>query len=438
MRKKFSFNGLMVFLLVLIWISHLIQVFVPETGFDALWYHLPVIDQIARHHGLVFLPDLYQSVNPLFSDLIFLVGYVSFGMLGTKLIAYMFGLGLVLVSYKLLRLFVDEKFALVGVIFISTFQVVAWQSASFYVDVANAFWQLSALYFLLSKENKTGLVLSALMLGVALATKLFSLLLLPLFVLFVYWRGKNIREKVFNMFIFLFFCLVVVWPFYYFAFINTGNPLYSFVVHFNKLNQIGGDVSLFSYIISRVVTLPWSLIKVSLIRDYVSPFFSILIIYILYNKVGRLINKVLRRTLRRSGFNSKAWQDILSTRFESFKSLFINRTNDKKKALFLYLFSIYNFLLWWFIPPLSTRYALSAFVGFVVLFLNLAKKDENIKNKSIVIYFLVIISLINMMPRLYVNFRSMKYIVGLQTQQQYLDQFRDGWIDVHLDNWYSN
>lgn len=137
------------YLFIIIWSFHFLQVLVPETGFDSLWYHLPVVSHIAKNNGLQFLPSLYQSVNPLFADLYFSTGFSVLGIVGAKLIAYIFALLFVFASYSLSRLFLSRKYSLIIVSLISTFQVVAWQSSSFYVDVAKGFFEITGLLFLL-------------------------------------------------------------------------------------------------------------------------------------------------------------------------------------------------------------------------------------------------------------------------------------------------
>jgi hypothetical protein len=158
-------------LVILTWMSHLVQVFTPEVGFDAVWYHLPVIKAILEQQKLVFIPDFYQSANPLLSDLIFGIGFFFAGELGSKIVAYLFGVALIVSSYILSRKFLNKFWSLVVVLIISTFQVVAWQSASFYVDVAKAFWEISSLVFLLKWQDdrqQKWFIISALLLGASL------------------------------------------------------------------------------------------------------------------------------------------------------------------------------------------------------------------------------------------------------------------------------
>src|SRR5690606_12153593 len=147
---------------------HATGIFVPETGFDAVWYHLPVIKAFSEAHRFVYLPDLYQSLNPLFSDSIFLLGFQVAGDLGTQAIAYAFGLTLVIITYALSRAVLPRTWALGVTLLISTFQVVTWQASSFYIDVAKAVWELAAVWLVLKQKN---IGLAGLFLGASVASK---------------------------------------------------------------------------------------------------------------------------------------------------------------------------------------------------------------------------------------------------------------------------
>lgn len=200
--------------LIVVWFSHLVGVFTPEVGFDAVWYHLPVAKAIMEQGSLVYLPELYQSVNPLLSDLFFTIGYWLGGELGAKVVAYFFGLSLIVASYKLSRQFLTKTWSLWLILLVSTFQVIAWQSSSFYVDVAKASWELWSLHCLLRwwyEWQPRQLIASGLLFGFSLGTKLFSLILWPLMVVFV-WSAGLLPSLIFTI-----SSLLPALPFYWFA-----------------------------------------------------------------------------------------------------------------------------------------------------------------------------------------------------------------------------
>lgn len=390
-----------IFLLILVWLSHLVQVFTPEVGFDAVWYHLPVIKAILEQQKLVFLPQLYQSVNPLWSDSIFGIGFFFAGELGAKVVAYLFGLALIVSSYILSRKFLSKSWSLVVVLIISTFQVVAWQSASFYVDVAKAFWEISSLIFLMKwkdDQQQKWLFISALLFGASLATKLFSLFLLPVFLgLVLMWSQ---RHKIRHSISFLMSSLLLPLPFYFFAYLKTGQPFFSFSQHLIKLGEIGGSSSLALYTWERTKLLPSLPTKLIFARDYVS-FLLILFLPVLF--------------------------------------LFIKKIISNKLLLGITIFTLYQVLLWWYLPPLSTRYALSGFITWAMISIwgvaQLSKKNPRFYQPLLITIFLAVI--INLAPRVMVNRRSWSYLSGAQTREQYLRQFLDGHIDQHLIKWHQ-
>lgn len=389
----------MIYFLTIIWLSHFIQVLMPETGFDAVWYHLPVVDSILKNNSITFIPDLYQSINPLFSDMFFLIGYYFLGETGAKIVAYLFGLGLTLATYKLSRIFFNSKLSLGIITLVSTFQVIYWQSSSFYVDVAKAFWEILAIYFILkslkSKQISDSLI-SIFSFSASLATKLFSIFLLPTF-LYIFIKSSNFTSRIILFFAIL-FSLIIPAYFYLNSYWVTGNAFYSFSIHLDKLSEIGGQSNLIKYIFDRTVLLLFSPFKLIVSRDYVSPLISILLIPVIFK----------------------------------IKEIFRN-----KRLFILFVFSISQWLIWWYLPPLSTRYALSGFISLLILEIAVLKTfNFKLTNKKILI-LLAIFAFINFVPRIFVNIRSLKYLLGNQTQKEYIEQFYDGSIDQKLKDWHG-
>ncbi len=400
-------NNKLIYFLSLIWLSHFIQVLVPETGFDAIWYHLPVADSIIKHGKIVFSPELYQSLNPLFSDLFFIFGYFLLGSTGTKIIAFIFAIFLMIATYKLSRIFLSSRLSFGVVSLVSTFQVVSWQSSSFYVDVAKAFWEILAIYFILKSidSDKTSEKLKAsLAFGASLATKLFSVFLLPVYYLIVakiFSLNKKSSSFKSRLQLILILLLPLSLPAYFYinSYLITGNPFYSFSIHLNKLSEIGGKANFVEYLLSRSLYLPSSPIKIIFVRDYVSPLIPLLLIPVLFK-----IKKIIK----------------------------------DKKLFVLFIFSMSQWLLWWYLPPLSTRYALSGFIALFILEISVLKRyfSTKITEKKILVV-LVIFATLNFTPRLLVNYRSLRFLFGNQTERQYIEQFYDGSIDQKLKNWYG-
>jgi hypothetical protein len=382
--------------IVVFWLMIGTGIFVPETGFDAVWYHLPVIDKVAQVHRITYLPDLYQSLNPLFSDLIFGLGYQVLGEFGGKCVALLFGITLALLTFSLSRRVLDRYWSLWVVLMVSSFQVVAWQSSSFYIDVAKAVWELAAVLFFIDVKK---LSQSAFFFGASLATKLFSLFLLPVFLLMGYVSGEKLPRSMW----FVILSIFVALPFYFFAYRVTGSPIYSLGLHTAKLQEIGGESSVLTYALARTLALPSSLTQLTLFsRDYTSLIFLVFLAPFLLSLF-------------------ELWSDRVTR--------------------FLLIFAAGQWLIWWYVPPLSTRYALSGFVVLGVLFVKVLEKYVQKKpaaRKNVLLTMGLAVA-INVLPRVFVTQRNMQYIFGLHnktTKEKYLQQFYDGSIDANLKKWH--
>lgn len=383
------FETVIFYLLSVILVLHFIQVLVPETGFDALWYHLPVAKEILAREGIVYMSEIYQTLNPLFSDLYFVAGYSVLGETGSKLVAYLFMLLLLQATYLLSRSFLNRKFSLLVVLCVSTFQVVAWQSASFYVDVAKGFWEIAGLW-IVTTNHPNRVKYAALFFSASLATKLFSLLLLPIFI-YSFVQGTVVVGIV--------YLLLLPCMYYLFSYWHTGDPFYVLSLVLKNLDQIGGTTSFFTFAIKRTVQVIVSPYYFTTARDYVFPLLTPLGAVFLF------------------AFN-KVWKT--------------------ERLRILLLFSVLSWLIWWFVPPLSTRYALSGFVTLLICVVYGVQKYvvKSTRHEQVLVALLLISVLVNAVPRIFVAKRSLTYLFGGQTQQQYLEQFYDGSIDDKIKSWY--
>lgn len=398
--------------IVLIWLLHAVQLLTPETGFDALWYHLPVAEAVTTQGGLVYVPELYQSANPIFSDLFFTAAYAIAGSDGAQLMGFIFGLLLVGATFRVARVFLNTRFALWSVLFVSLLQVVAWQSSSFYIDLAKAFWEVTALWVLLqSKSTRSGAVFTGLLLGASLASKLFSLLLLPVFMLLLIARYKHSwTERFIQVVGFVGAVVLVAAPFYFFTLLHTGSAVYAVQLHLTQIEQIGGESSVWKYVWQRLVRLPLLPFSLAVVRDYVGPLVVI-------------------------GTGIAVWFAILWKRV------------DRQLSVLSY-FSLAQLGVWWFVPPLSTRYALAGFVTLTILGVYTVARTETLfvtkmhKKYGYVTHWLMPVVLwsclaLMVAPRLYVTARNAPYILGVESQQQYLQRFIDGNIDSVMYSWYG-
>lgn len=373
------FEKTLIVLLSFIWLLHLLQVFVPESGFDALWYHLPIAELLSENHQFTYQPELYQTANPLFADSIFALGYLLWESLGAKLVAFGFGLTLIAATYQLARIFLPRKWSLLAVISVSVFQVVSWQSASFYIDVAKAVFELAGLWFLLEclltrKQviQRKFALLAALSFSATLASKGFSLLLLPLM---LFGFAVTLPQ-------FILVLPVLALAFYLFAFQNTGSYFFSIEKHVGELDSFTSSNSLPGLVLARLQAIPQFFLDLFFTKDYTSPLLGVLPVALV----------VIRKQIRQN-----------------------------RQLQLLVLFTINQLAIWWFVPPPSTRYALAGFIsGLLIVLVWLSRRKE-----SFWPIIVLAIALLLLIPRLFVANRSLKYLLGSQTHEQYVEQFKD-------------
>ncbi|HSA83447.1 MAG TPA: glycosyltransferase family 39 protein [Patescibacteria group bacterium] len=203
----------------------------PELAFDALWYHLTLPKLWLLTHTIEFIPGglLYYSVMPKLGETLFVAG-LSFGNeITVKMIHWSFGLLTCLALYKLSRKFFTPFISLVAVVIFYSNLVVAWESITAYIDLIRAFFEVLALWAFVNwweKKERKWLILSAFMIGFAIATKLVAIGSLVVFLVLILWirRLRGIKEGI----LFGLISLAVPLPWFIFSYITTGNPVYPF------------------------------------------------------------------------------------------------------------------------------------------------------------------------------------------------------------------
>ncbi|HEX8931702.1 MAG TPA: glycosyltransferase family 39 protein, partial [Patescibacteria group bacterium] len=182
-KIKLGIIGLLIVLQALI---NLIGVFGPERGFDALWYHLTLPKLYLLSHSIFFIPGglLYYSAMPKLAEMLYVAG-LSFGTEQfPKLIHYTFGLLSCLALYKLQRKFFRPLIATLGVIIFYSNLVVGWESSSAYIDLIRTFFEVMALWGFVNwweKQRRIWFIASAIMVGLAITTKLLAVASLVIF-----------------------------------------------------------------------------------------------------------------------------------------------------------------------------------------------------------------------------------------------------------------
>lgn len=201
----------------------------PELGFDALWYHLTLPKIYLMNHSIDYISGglFHYSTMPKITEMLYIVGLTLGSEIFAKLIHFSFGILCLIAIYKIARKFLSKDFSLLALVLFYSNLVVGWMSITAYVDLARTFFEIMALWgFLeyLEKKKSKWLIVSAVLLGLAISTKLLALGSILIFTVLVI----IFTRKITNMLIYWFFALLIPSPWFIFSFVHTGNPFYPF------------------------------------------------------------------------------------------------------------------------------------------------------------------------------------------------------------------
>lgn len=159
----------------------------PELGFDALWYHLTIPKIYLQHGNIFFIPGnlFYYSAMPKLVEMFYLLAlsFSKYGILA-KTIHWSFGVLSALALLRLSKRYLKLPWALFATTLFYTTLIVGWESITAYIDLGRTFFEILALdlFLVWTKDKKTlNLVESAIMLGLAISTKLIAFASLPVF-----------------------------------------------------------------------------------------------------------------------------------------------------------------------------------------------------------------------------------------------------------------
>lgn len=226
---------------------NLVGILSPEIAFDALWYHLTLPKLYLLNNSIYFVPGglLYYSVMPKLVDMLYVFGLSLGSDLFPRLIHYLFGLLTVVVSYKLSRIFLDKKYSLISSVIFYSSIVVGWESVSSYIDLGRAFFEVLTLWGFINwikTGEKKWLIESAIILGLAISTKILAIqsliIFMPLIIYAAFVKKQSIRDTFKNVLMYTVVSLSISIPWLVFSFMNTGNPIYPF---FNSNIYVVGD-----------------------------------------------------------------------------------------------------------------------------------------------------------------------------------------------------
>lgn len=211
----------------------LIGALAPEIEYDALWYHLWLPQQWLEQGAPVDIVHEYISLYPLSWDLLYGMAMTVGGVGAAKLLHFACLPLLAGATWLLARSLFPHANATIAAALAVVSPIIIWQATTAYVDLALALFLTLSLHAL-TRFELTGLrrwlVLSAVMMGAALATKHLALVVLAAMIVVLVVRHVASREAwrpvLPHATAFLFIALALPAPWYARAYAASGNPVF--------------------------------------------------------------------------------------------------------------------------------------------------------------------------------------------------------------------
>jgi hypothetical protein len=297
--RKTSGLGLGLFSLLFIQLAvNLIGVLGPELGFDALWYHLTLPKIYLANHFINYIPGglLYYSAMPKLTEMLYAAGLAFGNEISAKFIHFSFGILSLIALYRISRKFLPKNYSLLVLIIFYSNLVVGWMSITAYIDFARTFFEIIALWGFINwaeRQEKKWFIVSAVLMGLAISTKLLaigSLLIFSSLIIYVsFCRKEKIKTVFIRLVSYWIIGLFIALPWFIFSFIHTGNPVYPFFTNvyrvkpnfylINPLN-LSDPISPLYIIFLPVALLLYRKLKLLLKVISLYSFFAIIVWYI--------------------------------------------------------------------------------------------------------------------------------------------------------------
>jgi hypothetical protein len=205
----------------------------PEREYDAAWYHLSYPMYYLAAGRLVDLPHDYVSLYPMTWELWFGYGMALGGPVAAKLLHFACLPLAGLATYALARRAAPAASPWLAVALFATIPTVIWEASTAYIDLALALHMVVAIYALLrhlERRERQWLLIGALSLGLAVATKhlaLFALAICGLGLLLTLWRRERRLWPALAASAALgALALLPALPWYARAYLASGNPVF--------------------------------------------------------------------------------------------------------------------------------------------------------------------------------------------------------------------
>ena len=226
LRKDPLILAIIVIFLLFVLVNFIVAL-APETGFDALWYHLTLPKIYLATHQIRFIHggNLYYSVMPRIVEMLYgsALAFNPAGIL-PKVVHLFFGLSWFFGTYLFCRLFLGRRIALFSALIVYGTALVSSLSQTAYIDLAVAFFVVMSIWavFRFFKTNDNlDLYLAAIFMGFNLSSKIYGLIIFAIVLgVLLYKSGWKPTLKFSGI------AFLIVLPFYFQSYLATGNPIY--------------------------------------------------------------------------------------------------------------------------------------------------------------------------------------------------------------------
>lgn len=209
---------------------NLIGALAPETGFDAMWYHLSIPEIYLTRHRITFLPEINLSGYPRLMEMLFVVGLGLSGEMLAKLMHFSMGIFTSAAIFAGGARYFTTRAGLIAASIFYAMQPINMLSATANIDLGLAFMvTLGLLAMLLAIE--TGalrlLALSGLFAGAAISTKYTgAFIAVALALTWFIFSKNNLGEKARGAVILTLASILLFSPWAIDNYLSTGNPVY--------------------------------------------------------------------------------------------------------------------------------------------------------------------------------------------------------------------
>ncbi len=222
----------MTVMLLICWIHAM----TPETRHDPYDYHLTIPTLYLAYQGIVEIPWHVFSYMPKNCEILYGLALGVGNDSLAKVIHLAFGCLCTLSISSFIKRIAGHEASMLAALLTVTLPVFGFIATASYIDLARAFWELSALYMLFQVWEETdprtqsySLILSGLFAGMALGTKYVSFLVFfpPYLILaaFSFWWRVNGR-RVWLLPVWGLAILLPISPWFFYNILWTGNPIY--------------------------------------------------------------------------------------------------------------------------------------------------------------------------------------------------------------------